>query len=83
MAETALRMATALVGSALSVASSAAREEMSLLIGVHDDIWYFLDYFLFFNKYIQVYTIPQLTNPSLRIVLSRKSISFLIEEAFY
>jgi disease resistance protein RPM1 len=48
MAHTALGMATALVGSALSVASSAAREEMSMLIGVHDDIWYCLSYFPFF-----------------------------------
>nr|CAB3467836.1 unnamed protein product [Digitaria exilis] len=33
MAETALGMATTVVGSALSVASSAAREEMGLLLG--------------------------------------------------
>ena len=44
MAETALGMATTLVDSALRVASSAAREEMGLLLGVHDDIWYFLYY---------------------------------------
>lgn len=47
MAHTALGMATTLVGSALRVASSAAREEMGLLLGVHDDIWYFLYYFFF------------------------------------
>jgi disease resistance protein RPM1 len=40
MAETALGMATTLVGSALDVASSAVREEMGLLLGVQDDIWY-------------------------------------------
>ncbi|WVZ81527.1 hypothetical protein U9M48_028893 [Paspalum notatum var. saurae] len=40
MAETALGMATTLVGSALGVASSAAREEMGLLLGVQDDIWF-------------------------------------------
>ncbi|CAL5047363.1 unnamed protein product [Urochloa decumbens] len=43
MAETALGMATTLVGSALSVASSAAREEMGLLLGVQDDIWFISD----------------------------------------
>ncbi|XP_066378976.1 disease resistance protein PIK6-NP-like [Miscanthus floridulus] len=43
MAETALGMATTLVGSALRVASSAAREEMGLLLGVHDDIWFISD----------------------------------------
>ncbi|CAD6337910.1 unnamed protein product [Miscanthus lutarioriparius] len=42
MAETALGMATTLVGSALGVALSAAREEMGLLLGVQDDIWYIL-----------------------------------------
>ncbi|OEL21831.1 hypothetical protein BAE44_0017150 [Dichanthelium oligosanthes] len=41
MAETALGMATTLVGSALRVASSAAREEMGLLLGVQDDVWYY------------------------------------------
>lgn len=40
MAETALGMAATLVGSALDVASSAVREEMGLLLGVQDDIWY-------------------------------------------
>lgn len=40
MAETALGMATTLVGSALGVASSAARE-MGLLLWVQDDIWYY------------------------------------------
>ncbi|CAD6340453.1 unnamed protein product [Miscanthus lutarioriparius] len=40
MAETALGMATTLVGSALGVALSAAREEMGLLLGVQDDIWF-------------------------------------------
>nr|CAB3470334.1 unnamed protein product [Digitaria exilis] len=43
MAETALGMATTLVGSALSVASAAAREEMGLLLGVQDDIWFISD----------------------------------------
>ncbi|KAJ1259028.1 hypothetical protein BS78_10G122200 [Paspalum vaginatum] len=43
MAETALGMATTLVGSALGVASSAAREEMGLLLGVQDDIWFIGD----------------------------------------
>lgn len=43
MAETALGMATTLVGSALRVASSAAKEEMSLLLGVHDHIWFISD----------------------------------------
>ncbi|RCV10002.1 hypothetical protein SETIT_2G076700v2 [Setaria italica] len=43
MAGTALGMATTLVGSALSVASSAAREEMGLLLGVQDDIWFISD----------------------------------------
>jgi disease resistance protein RPM1 len=42
MAETALGMARTLVGSALGVASSAAKEEASLLIGVQDDIRYAL-----------------------------------------
>jgi disease resistance protein RPM1 len=50
MAETALGMATMLVGSALGVASSAAKEEMGLLLGVQDDIWYFLCYFFLYNK---------------------------------
>jgi disease resistance protein RPM1 len=48
MAETALGMATTLVGSAVSVASAAAREEMSLLLGVQDDIWYLTYHFLLF-----------------------------------
>ncbi|CAD6339523.1 unnamed protein product [Miscanthus lutarioriparius] len=43
MAETALDMATTLVGSALGVASSAAREEMGLLLGVQDDIRFISD----------------------------------------
>ncbi|KAL6607053.1 hypothetical protein ACP70R_042706 [Stipagrostis hirtigluma subsp. patula] len=40
MAETALGMATTLVASALSVASSAAGEEIGMLLGVQDDIWF-------------------------------------------
>uniref|UniRef100_A0A0D9WPD9 NB-ARC domain-containing protein n=1 Tax=Leersia perrieri TaxID=77586 RepID=A0A0D9WPD9_9ORYZ len=43
MAETALGMAMTLVGGALSVASSAAKEEVGLLIGVQDDIWFIND----------------------------------------
>ena len=42
MAETTLGMTTTLVGSALSVASSAAREDRGLLLGVQRDIWYVL-----------------------------------------
>ncbi|RCV21283.1 hypothetical protein SETIT_4G127000v2, partial [Setaria italica] len=38
MAETALSMAATLVRSALGVASAAARQEVGLLLGVHDDI---------------------------------------------
>ncbi|KAL6596586.1 hypothetical protein ACP70R_047229 [Stipagrostis hirtigluma subsp. patula] len=40
MAETALGMATTLVASALSAASSAAGEEIGMLLGVQDDIWF-------------------------------------------
>ncbi|OEL22469.1 hypothetical protein BAE44_0016512, partial [Dichanthelium oligosanthes] len=40
MAETALGMAATLVRSVLGVASAAARQEVGLLLGVHDDIWF-------------------------------------------
>jgi disease resistance protein RPM1 len=35
-------MATTLVGSALSVASTVAREETGMLLGVSDEIWYLI-----------------------------------------
>jgi disease resistance protein RPM1 len=56
MAETALGMATTLVGSALGVASSAAKEETGLLLGVQDDIWYFLCYFFLHNNNTKAYS---------------------------
>jgi hypothetical protein len=40
MAETALGIATTVVGSALGAASTAVREELGLLLGVQDEIWY-------------------------------------------
>jgi uncharacterized short protein YbdD (DUF466 family) len=35
-------MAMSLVGSAIRVASSASSQEMSMLIGVQNEIWYIL-----------------------------------------
>jgi disease resistance protein RPM1 len=39
MADTAVSMARSLVGSAIGMAASAAAKEMSLLIGVRNEIW--------------------------------------------
>jgi disease resistance protein RPM1 len=39
MAETALSMARSMLGGAISAASAAAGEEMSLLMGVQKEIW--------------------------------------------
>uniref|UniRef100_A0A0A9B5C8 Rx N-terminal domain-containing protein n=1 Tax=Arundo donax TaxID=35708 RepID=A0A0A9B5C8_ARUDO len=54
MAETALGMATTLVGSALGVASSAATEEMGLLIGVQDDMWFISDELKMMQAFLRV-----------------------------
>uniref|UniRef100_A0A0E0L7Q9 Uncharacterized protein n=1 Tax=Oryza punctata TaxID=4537 RepID=A0A0E0L7Q9_ORYPU len=43
MAETVVSMARSLLSSAIGAASSAARQEMSMLIGVQNEIWYIKD----------------------------------------
>ncbi|EMS67584.1 Disease resistance protein RPM1 [Triticum urartu] len=43
MAGTALSMARSMLGAAISVAASAAANEMSLLMGVRKDIWYLFE----------------------------------------
>uniref|UniRef100_A0A0D9WL79 Disease resistance N-terminal domain-containing protein n=1 Tax=Leersia perrieri TaxID=77586 RepID=A0A0D9WL79_9ORYZ len=43
MAETVLSMARSMLGSAISKASAAAGEEMSLLMGVQKEIWFMND----------------------------------------
>uniref|UniRef100_A0A0E0PTH2 Uncharacterized protein n=1 Tax=Oryza rufipogon TaxID=4529 RepID=A0A0E0PTH2_ORYRU len=43
MGDTVVSMARSLLGGAIAAASSAARQEMSMLIGVQNDIWYIKD----------------------------------------
>ncbi|TVU00233.1 hypothetical protein EJB05_54342, partial [Eragrostis curvula] len=83
MAETALGMATTLVGSALSVVSSAAKEEVGLLLGVQDDIWFINDELKMMSAFLRTTSVAERNTEVLKAYLELiRDLSYDTEDCF-